>query len=265
MATAATSAAGLIAGSAAAAEGGGSPAAQITGRQPIELRLYTFASIEKRKAYESFLAATAIPAFNRAGVGLVGAFRMLAADNKLKEDSPNLYVVLAHKSAEAALALPALLVADAEYQKAGQAIIQAPKSAPAFLRCETTLMLAFEGHPQVVATSKADGRVAQLRIYESHSEDRATKKIEMFNQGGEIALFRKTGLQIVFFGQSLAGPKLPNLTYMLCFEDDKAMAKAWAEFLAHPDWDKMKNDPAYKDTVSNITNLALRPIAGSQI
>jgi hypothetical protein len=255
----------LAAETARAAEGAAAAAGGPPARQVIELRLYTFKSIEKRKAYEAFLAETAIPALNRAGVGLVGAFKMLAADNKLKEDSPNLYVVLAHKSAETALALPARLAADAEYQKAGQAVIQAPKADPALLRCETTLMLAFEGHPQATAPTKAETRVAQLRIYESHSEDRATKKIEMFNQGGELALFRKTGLGIVFFGQSLAGPRLPNLTYMLCFEDDKAREKAWADFLAHGDWNKMKNDPIYKDTVSNITNLILRPIAGSQI
>ena len=32
-----------------------------------------------------------------------------------------------------------------------------------------------------------------------------------------------------------------------------------------PEWTKLKADPAYADTVSNITNLILRPAAGSQI
>jgi len=32
-----------------------------------------------------------------------------------------------------------------------------------------------------------------------------------------------------------------------------------------PDWKKLSGDEAYKDTVSNITNLVLRPVEGSQI
>ena len=57
-------------------------------------------------------------------------------------------------------------------------------------------------------------RILELRIYESHSTKAGQKKIEMFNEGGEIAIFRKTGLRPVFFGETLIGPLMPNLTYM---------------------------------------------------
>ena len=52
---------------------------------------------------------------------------------------------------------------------------------------------------------------------------------------------------------------------MLGFEDEAAMKKGWDAFRADPEWDKLKKDPAYKDTVSQITNLVLRPAAGSQV
>ncbi len=62
-----------------------------------------------------------------------------------------------------------------------------------------------------------------------------------------------------------AGTKLPNLTYMLGFESEEALKAAWAKFGQHPDWLKLRNDPLYRDTVSTITNLLLRPTGGSQI
>jgi hypothetical protein len=87
----------------------------------------------------------------------------------------------------------------------------------------------------------------------------------MFEAGGEIAIFRRCGMNPVFFAQTLVGWKLPNLTYMLGFEDPAAMERAWGAFRNDPAWLKLKDDPAYKDTVSTITNLVMRPAAGSQI
>jgi hypothetical protein len=69
----------------------------------------------------------------------------------------------------------------------------------------------------------------------------------------------------VFFGESLAGAKLPNLTYMVAFDDDAAMTRAWDAFRDDPEWKKLAGDQTYKDTVSNITNLVLRPAPGSQV
>ncbi len=126
-------------------------------------------------------------------------------------------------------------------------------------------MLAFDGVPQVEVPTTADSRLLQLRIYESHNTERAIKKIEMFNEGGELKIFRRCGMNPVFFGQSLIGAKLPNLTYMLSFENKEAMSKAWAAFGQDPAWLKLRRDERYKDTVSNVTNLILRPTTSSQI
>ena len=91
----------------------------------------------------------------------------------------------------------------------------------------------------------------ELRIYESHSMKKGQKKIEMFNTGGELDIFGKVGLTPVFFGEALVGLKLPNLTYMLGFDNEEAKEAAWKAFLAHPDWKKLK--------------IVLRPSSCSQI
>lgn len=80
-----------------------------------------------------------------------------------------------------------------------------------------------------------------------------------------MEIFRRTGMNPVFFGQSLVGTKLPNLTYMLGFDDMDAKQKGWDTFRDDPGWKKLKAEAYYKDTVSNITNIMLRPAACSQI
>jgi hypothetical protein len=234
----------------------------------IEIRFYHFASPEKMQAYEKFIGQTEIPALNRAGINPVGAFKLLAKDNptlKLTEDSTDLYVVLPHKSAESLSTLEDRLAADEAYQKAGAEMLVTPQKQPAFLRYESRLLSAFDLFPQVQVPTQSPKRLIQLRTYESHDRERARKKLEMFQQGGEIPIFKRCGMNGVFFGECLIGDKMPNLTYMLSFEDDEAQKHGWAAFGKDPDWKKLSKDPAYKDTVSNITNLLLRPCEGSQI
>ena len=245
------------------APSGSVAAAQQTAKAPKkeydELRLSQIASAAKQQLVEDFLGKAAIPAWNRLGIAPVGVFRLL------ERQSPNLYVLLPHKSAESLLTVTARLMSDAEYLKAGASVLDAPKSDPAYARIESSLMVAFDEIPKLELPSKKNSRVFQLRTYESHSVKKSQKKIEMFNAGGELALFRRTGMPPVFFGESLIGAKLPNLIYMLCFDDMEAKKKGWDTFLAHPGWTKMKNDPIYKDTVSAITNILLRPAPCSQI
>ena len=127
------------------------------------------------------------------------------------------------------------------------------------------MLLAFEGQPRLEVPTKAPTRVLQLRTYQSHNEERGRKKVQMFDAGGEVAIFRNVGLNPVFFGQAIIGSQLPNITYAVAFENDDAMKKAWDAFRADPDWKKLSQDGTYKDTVSTIINLILRPIDGSQI
>jgi hypothetical protein len=163
-------------------------------------------------------------------------------------DGLDLYVLLVHKSLKSVVSASRLIEADPDYRKAAASVLDAPKSDPPYERIESSLMLAFEAIPRLERPAKAESRIFQLRIYESHNSLAGKKKVEMFNTGGEIAVFRKTGMNPVFFGESLIGPKLPNLTYMLGFDDMEAKEKAWSTF-----------------RVSNITNIMLRPASCSQI
>jgi hypothetical protein len=179
-----------------------------------------------------------------------------------------MYVLIPHKSAESFATFTDRLRSDADYQKAGAEFINAPATDPPYVRVESSLLHAFEGFSklEVPAATAAKARIFELRTYESHSKKASKKKIEMFNTA-EIGIFRRVGLTPVFFGETLIGTRLPNLTYLLTFDDMADREKKWAAFGADEEWQKLRAKPEYTDAeiVSNISNVLLRPAAYSQI
>ncbi len=226
-------------------------------RQYFELRQYHLLNRSKAGEVGDFLREAGIPAMNRIGIKPVGVFTSMYGTS-----SSTLHILLVHKSLDSIVTVSARLLADREYSKSD--FVNAPLSEPGYVRMESSLMVAFKDMPYLEVPEKKR-RIFELRTYESHSIKAAKKKIEMFNEGGEIAIFKKTGLQPVFFGETLIGPKMPNLTYMLVFEDMAMRDKKWSIFGSDPDWKKLRANPAYKDTVSNITDIILRPTQYSQI
>ena len=87
----------------------------------------------------------------------------------------------------------------------------------------------------------------------------------MFNDAGEIQIFRDSGLTPVFFGETLFGPLVPNLTYMVAFKDMVDRDKKWNVFRESPGWNEIKGLEQYKNTVSNITDIIMWPAKCSQI
>ncbi len=232
-------------------------------RQLLELRVYHMLPGNKKKVLNDFLAKAAIPVLNRMGVGPIGAFEPVHG-----ADSLTLFLLSPYSSFESFAATAAKMMDDPEFQKASESFYAMPQSDAPYMRIESSLMLAFEQMPKVEVTSlstEKKPRIFEMRLYESHHGKMAQKKVEMFNKGGEIAIFRKAGLQPVFFGQTLVGPRMPNLTYMVVFPDWAAREKAWDTFRQDPDWKKLSTDPYYADTVSNITDLILRPTSYSQV
>ncbi len=231
------------------------------GRAFYELRRYEIEAPEQKAGFDKFLADAVIPALNRLGIKPVGVFYP-------EKDLSPIYVLLPHKSLESFATLTQKLSEDQEFLQAGSAFIDAPADKPAYKNLETQFMLAFQGMPQIDRPVTDEGRVFQLRTYESPSEKNGLKKIEMFNTA-EIAIFRKVGLHPVFFGQTLAGIKMPNLTYMLAFKDTAEQQANWKKFGADPDWQKLRAMPEYMDKAilrqKGITNLILKPAAYSQL
>jgi hypothetical protein len=235
-------------------------------RQWYELRTIQLRT-GQAKAVGAYLTEVALPSWRRHGVGPVGVFEVV-----IGPQMPALVVLLPLGSPAALTTLPAQLAADTVGRQgpAAAAYRDAPAGQPAFMRVDSALLWAFENVPQLEpppAGGDRTARVFELRTYESPTETAHLKKMEMFTRMGEIEIFRRVGLAPVFFAQTVIGPRLPSFSYMLTFPDMAAREKAWAAFRADPEWQKLRATPGYTDvdTVSNISDVLLRPAAYSQI
>ncbi|MBK9138558.1 MAG: NIPSNAP family protein [Verrucomicrobia bacterium] len=252
------------AGLAAALPGHAAQPAAPGQREYYELRRYQLRRGAKQKLFDDYVSQAAIPAMNRAGVKPIGVFNVM-----LGPDSPSVYVLIRYESLEQFATASDRMRSDEEYRRLAAPYTDLPATDPGYIRVESSLMVAFEGMPKLEVPSgvaEKKPRIFELRIYESHSKKANKKKIEMFNIG-EIAIFRRTGLTPVFFGETLIGTRLPNLTYLLVFDDLAARDKAWSTFVADPEWKTLSTTPGYTDPeiVSNISNVLLRPTSYSQI
>lgn len=256
----------MAGGGAAQAAGGAAASVQAGAREFYELRHYQLRRGPQTKVLDDYLSLAALPAMHRAGVGPVGVFNVMIGPK-----SPMLTVLITHKTFESVALLPRALADDAEYQRAGAAYLNAVATDPAYVRIESSVLRAFESIPTLAlpfggGEAGKRARIFEMRTYESHSEKASQKKIGMFNSG-EIALFRKAGMSPVFFGETLVGANMPNLTYMLVYEDMAARDRQWAAFSSDPAWRTLSTTPGLTDPdiVANITNTYLRPTAYSEI
>jgi hypothetical protein len=233
-------------------------------REYYELRKYELASGPQTKLLQSYLADALIPALNRLGFSPIGVFTL-----DIGPETPTTYLLIPSTSLESLVSVESRLTKDDEFMKAAAPFWAAPAAAPAFVRIESSLMIAFEGWPKLVVppvTAQHGKRVFQLRTYESPSHKDHQVKVEMFHSG-EFDIFQKAGFWNVFFGDTLIGPRMPQLTYMISFPDISEIDTKWNAFRTDPDWVKLAAQPKYSSEaiVSNISNLILRPASFSQI
>ena len=245
--------------------------AEPSAREFYELRVYHLKSGASHDLLDTYLSKAVIPGLNRLGIKPVGVFVQqersgTAGNTEVREESA-VRVLIPYPSLDSFATAHARLGADPEYQSAAAEYLNVPKDSPAFERIDSWLMRAFAGMPKVELPAycqERKPRMFEMRTYESYSELKAIKKVQMFNSG-EIQLMRDVGLGPIFYGQALIGSDLPHLTYMLSAENQEAHNTHWDAFRKSPIWDKLSHDPMYADTVSKIRNRFLVPTGYSQI
>jgi len=213
----------------------------------------------RRGALETFLKDIVVPGLNELGCSPIGVFRP-----KHGAHGTNVFMLVPHKTIDALSTTWDKLSQTPDYQKAANTDMD----TPLYQRMESSLMKAFSHMPQVEVPSAIAGeksRIFEIRIYESHNRLKGDLKVEMFNEGGEIEIFRNVGLHPVFFGKTLVGPLMPNLTYMLGFKDMAERDANWRRFSADQAWQKLRKNKRYAGTVSTITDNILVPTSFSQI
>jgi hypothetical protein len=228
----------------------------------LNLRYYKMRNGHQVDRTTSYLQKGWLPAAARAGIQPVGFFSAVVAP-----EAPFILSLASYPSFEAIAAAHEKIAADKEFQAAADEFNSMTELS--YIRMENSLLWAFPSMPVVEVPPAGAGRAArifELRTYESPNEKASDRKVKMFGDG-EIAIFRKSGMLPVFFGQTIFGSNLPNLTYMLAYDDLAARDRTWRAFGADPDWQKLRSTPGLSDAeiVNNISNAILRPLPFSPI
>lgn len=228
----------------------------------FELRYFKMRNGGQVQRTTAYLQKGWLPAASRAGVQPVGFFSAVVAP-----DSPFILSLASYPSLAALETARAHMAADKEFQAAADDFDSMTELS--YIRMESSILRAFPSMPAIEVPPRTAGRAArifELRTYESPNEKASDRKVRMFGDG-EIAVFRKSGMLPVFFGQTIFGRNLPNLTYMLAYDDLAARDKTWRAFSSDPDWQKLRATPGLSDAeiVNNISNAILRPLAFSPI
>ncbi len=228
----------------------------------LELRIYTAKDADKKAQLIEAIDKALVPALNRLEIKPVGVF---SAHENEKNFQENVFVLFPHKNLDSVATLSAKLLADKTFTKDGAAVFGTTSKDPLYTTYESELYYGFDKCPTIETPVSNKERIFQLRVYRSFNIDKNAKKVHMFDEGGELPLFRKVGMNPVFFGDALFGTKMPNLTYMLGFENEDVRKKAWDAFIKSPEWQEIKTNPMYADTATEIVNIFLKPSDGSQV
>lgn len=228
-----------------------------------QLTVYRFSSAAQEKMLDEYVKDFLMPALHKNGIGTVGVFKAIANDTAAIK---LLYVLMPVKSLNMIGEINQKLLVDKSL--AGSEYVNTLHDAPAYNRMEVIILKQFHLAGQLTAPalkSPKSERVYELRSYESASEKIFRNKLHMFNEGDEIGIFKKLNFNAVFYGEVIAGGRMPNLMYMTSFENREDRNAHWKAFSTDPDWKKLSGIQEYKNNVSKIDITFLRPAEYSDL
>ena len=234
-------------------------------REYFELRVYHVATQQQEATVDSYLQNALLPTLHNKGITRVGVFKALANDTAADK---RVYVLIPHKSVEQFVKLSEQLLNEPSLQDAGKEYLSATYDKAPFARFETILISAFDEMTRLEVpghnTPKSE-RVYELRSYEGPTEKLYKNKVEMFNKGGEVKLFKRLGFNAVFYGEVIAGSRMPNLMYMTTFENMASREAHWNSFRNDAEWKTLSAMPQYQKNVSKSDIIFLKPTEYSDI
>jgi hypothetical protein len=233
--------------------------AQKEKREFYQLTIYHFNTSAQQDLIDNYLKNALVPALHKMNIKNIGVFKNHSNDTLTDK---TLYVLMPVSSLDETTRIASRLEADKTYREAGAGYLKSVYSSPPYTRIETILLRAFSLAPKLqspVLVGPRKDRIYELRSYESATEEIFKNKVHMFNEGDEIGLFKRLNFNAVFYGEVVAGPKMPNLMYMTCHENRQARDANWKNFVDDPVWKKLSSMAEYQHNVSRIDISFLYP------
>jgi hypothetical protein len=213
-----------------------------------QIKVYHLKSNDQVALVDQYLKNVYLPALHRLSIKNIGVFKPIANDTSSVKF---IYVLIPFQSSEAWMNLDKQLSKDKVYMAAARSFREAPSDKVPYERMESILLDAFSGqrHLVIPATKNAE-RVFELRSYESPTLHLAEKKMDMFNDRGEIQIFNRLKFNPVFYAKVVSGSRMPNFMYMPIFESVEHRNAQWKVFGNDPKWKEISTDPVNENKVS---------------
>ncbi len=228
-------------------------------RDYYQIQVYRLTGKIQEEKVDNFLKNAYLPALHRAGIKSIGVFKPIETDTT---SGKRVYVWVPFTSLDHFAKIQDILIKDTEFQKSGIDFLGAPFDQVPFARKESILLRAFPDAPNFVLPkfqTAPSARIYELRSYEGPTENLFRKKVQMFNEGGEMKIFTSLDFNAVFYSEVVSGSTMPNLMYLTTFADMDARKAHWDAFKNHPDWKRLSGMAEYKNTVSKSVILFLHP------
>ena len=208
----------------------------------------------------SWFEKRAFPLFQKYRVGPIGMFSV-----QVGPVIPALVGFMPFRNLTEMSALRERLYADADWHAA---VAELESGDPVYYRRDSVLLRATSFAPPLAATAPGStpNKLYELRIYESPTVRQLGYLHDRF-AGGEIDIFHKSGIHPVLYADTMIGPNMPNMAYLIPFQNLAARDAAWAAFGSNPDWQKIRDESVKRggEIVRNITNMFLSPLRFSML
>lgn len=235
-------------------------------KEIYEIRVYHMKSTDQVNATDNYLKDAYLPAMHRLGIKQIGVFKPISNDTAAIK---LIYVIVPYISLDVWRRSKSNLETDPNYVTAAKAFTDADTSHLPFIRLESTVLEAFPDQLKLIPTTLKlnPDALYELRSYESPTEKLHQLKVSMFNEGGEIDLFKRLDFQAMFYADVLSGSRMPNLVYMVVFQNAAARDEHWKAFGSSKEWKAVSTDPQYQNniSVSHIDSILMHRTAYSDL
>ncbi len=199
-----------------------------------------------------YISKSALPAF-----GKVHAGPKIILDALIASHMPQVAVILGFQSIDEMITVRSKLLGDKELM---QALDNWENNAEQpYEHFSVSLLEATDYCPEIQTDSepRKTQRIFELRTYHSPTWRQLRALHERF-AGPEIKIFHRVGVHPMLYSQTMIGPSMPNLTYLIPFDNLAAREKAWDAFSADPEWVKVRKESIDRyGQISSVIQISL--------
>jgi len=230
----------------------GAPGTAIENRRIFTLGNYYLKNGTQIGRIHDHIAKAALPALGRVHGGPKIVLEALVASHM-----PQVAVILGFQSIEELWSVRSKVARDEDLMKAYDDWEAHPEQP--YEHFSTSLLEATDYCPEVRNDTepRSASRIFELRAYHSPTWRQLRALHERF-AGPEIKIFHRVGVHPILYSSTMLGQNMPNLTYLIPFEDLAAREKAWNAFAADPEWVRVRKESIDRyGQISSVIQIAL--------